>query len=108
MCIYEVNIEIAPEIQVRYERWLKRHIEEILQIQGFLRAEVWYQQAPLTDGWIGLVIHYVLDSEANLAAYLEHHAPRLRQDAENHFSGRFRSHRRVLVNRQKLNAPNGA
>jgi hypothetical protein len=97
MVIYEVNVEVEPAALEEYSLWLACHIEEILGIRGFTRADVWREQNPAADGWTSLVVHYHVNSQNELDDYLSHHTRRLRAEAEQRFAGRFRTRRRVLI-----------
>lgn len=38
--VYEVNLTIDPEVAEEYLAWLRPHIKEILQLKGFVSAEL--------------------------------------------------------------------
>lgn len=96
MWLYEVHVEVKPERLESYRSWLKPHIQTILIRPGFLKAEVWENRDPATDGWVQLSICYHVRTLNHLESYLQNDAPRLRQDAEQNFGGYFRARRRVL------------
>ncbi len=95
MIIYEVNLAIDNDIFDAYTAWLRDHIREILTIDGFIRAEVFAEQAPAADVH-RLVVHYHLHDLSSLESYFANHAERLRADAVEHFGDRFKATRRVL------------
>jgi len=35
MIVYEVNLQIDSEVADEYAKWLKPHIEQILELEGF-------------------------------------------------------------------------
>ena len=39
MIIYEVNIELNPDIVNEFDEWLDEHIEQMLQFEGFSSAK---------------------------------------------------------------------
>ena len=52
MVIYEVNVEVAPEVLPQYRLWLSQHVREILKFKGFQHAEVWTDVAGAADQWV--------------------------------------------------------
>jgi len=104
MILYEVNLFIQPQIQEKYRVWLKKHIQEILTLPGFIEAKVFeVKTAKLTgerDGknkdTLNLTVHYYLESKKDLEAYLNQHAPRLREEGLRLFPNQFTAQRRVL------------
>jgi hypothetical protein len=95
MIIYEVNLALQNDIADAYMTWLRDHIKEILEIDGFIRAEVFAEQAPAADVR-RIVVHYHLHNLASLESYFANHAERLRADAINNFGDKFTATRRVL------------
>ena len=94
--IYEVNLTLTPEISQDYDRFLETHIPEVLAASGFSHAERWEVSPARTDA-VCWVIHYHAESRAQIEAYLQNHAPRLRADAVQRFGNRFQAERRILV-----------
>jgi hypothetical protein len=98
--IYEVNLEVDADIRSAFAEWLPGHIQQILQLEGFRKAR-WFSRNPADEGlsdtsktlW---TIHYEIDQRKNLDDYLIHHAARMRQDAIDRFSDRFKASRRIL------------
>ncbi|MBE2185910.1 MAG: DUF4286 family protein [Rhodothermales bacterium] len=97
MVVYEVNLRVAPDVFAVYRTWLDGHIAEILALDGFVSATVFADDAPDSDGWQRLVVHYALTDRAALDRYLEHEAPRLRADGATRFGDRFAATRRILL-----------
>ncbi len=98
--LYEVDVELDPVIEADYDAWLPAHIDEILAIPGFLRADVLVRE-DLVDGaragWRRRTIQYRLASRGHLDAYLAEHAPRFREQATERFGEHVRYARRVLT-----------
>ena len=94
MLLYEVNIQVEREIADAYRDWLERHVAEMLEIEGFLRAEIFEGDAP--DGYRGYVSHYHLKNQAALDRYLAEDAPRMRADGTRRFGDKMQATRRVL------------
>lgn len=96
MLLYEVNLEVHPDIYPSYCQWLSAHIAEVLTSPGFIEARLWQDQKILQDAWIPLSVHYYLESQSHLDRYLSEAAPQLRADGERRFPAQFRAQRRVL------------
>jgi hypothetical protein len=97
--IYEVNLEIEAEIERDFSLWLKDHIHEILQFEGFVQAK-WFTRNPEDENkpknLIFWTIHYYLKDRKSLENYFEKHASRMRQEGMDHFGKQFKSNRRIL------------
>ena len=93
--VYEVAIRFTdPSIKKEYANWLSsRHINEVLQCDGFLSAELLSEYKG-----DGLVVRYVLESPAVFDNYDRSEiAKKLRQEAIEKFGSRFAAARRVLT-----------
>jgi hypothetical protein len=95
--IYEVTLSVDREIIDELDVWLTNHVEEMLQIPGFVRASVFAAEDD-DQGRPQRVTHYYLESDADLEHYLAGPAEIMRQSADEHFAGRFTASRRVLHN----------
>lgn len=95
MLIYEVNVTLADSDANSYRKWLKGHVDEIVEIEGFSRAIILKQtnQEAKTVEW---TVQYFVRSKSDLDRYLAEDAPRLRGEAEKLFGGKFKAQRRVL------------
>ena len=95
--IYEVNLLVRRAIEREYREWLAAHVQEILALPGFVRAEVFevVEPAPAADEF-ALCTRYHLQDETALQDYFREHAPRLRADGLAQFGDNFRAERRVL------------
>lgn len=95
--VYEVNLDLDADIADAYLVWLDEHIETMCALPGFVGASVYEVVEPPADpGRQRLSVHYTLDDQAALDAYLRDHAARMRADGEARFGGHFRASRRVL------------
>ena len=81
---------------LRRKPFYERQPDEILALPGFIDARVFDIVEPALDGRIGICMHYRLQDETALHAYLQQHAPRLRADGITRFGDRFSASRRVL------------
>ena len=102
MTIYEVNIDLDPDIQDTYREWLTPHIREILKFEGFLEASVFTRESD--NEKIGLTVHYRARNRAAVEGYLENHSARFRKDASDRFGGRFSAKRRILEESESVRA----
>lgn len=99
--IYEVTLSVDREIIDELDVWLTDHVEEMLQIPGFVRASVFAAEDD-DQGRPQRVTHYYLESDADLEHYLAGPAEVMRQSASEHFADRFSASRRVLHNAEML------
>lgn len=95
--VYEVNIDLDADIADAYLVWMEEHIETMCALPGFSGASVFEVIEPPADaGRQRFAVHYLLDDQAALDAYLRDHAARMRAEGESRFGGHFRASRRVL------------
>lgn len=95
--VYEVNVDLDADIADAYLVWLDEHIDTMCALPGFSGASVFeVVQPPADAGRQRFCVHYQLDDQAALDAYLRDHAARMRSEGESRFGGRFRASRRVL------------
>jgi hypothetical protein len=99
--IYEVDLDADAAIEGPFDTWLRDHIADMLQFQGFLSAEVLADSAPL-PGRIRRTVQYRLRDRAALDDYVENHAPRMRAQGSALFGDRFTATRRVLAHREEF------
>lgn len=98
MVIYEVNLTISNEIFNDFYNWLIKHIELMLQFQGFRKATI--SKEKLDEANVKttkLTVHYILDSEQDLDNYLKTHAPAMREEGRKIFGDKFSAFRRILL-----------
>jgi hypothetical protein len=95
--VYEVTQSVNPDVIEQFDAWLVAHIEEMLQLPGFISAKV-YAEEDAEDGRFRRVTHYSLDSEADLEQYLTGPAAIMRQSAIDRFGDKVSANRRILHN----------
>lgn len=107
MIIYEVNVTVEADAANEYGAWMREHVREMLQLDGFEAAALYLrdpdadaakEQDP-ADGPLGdrrWTVHYHLRDRAALKSYLDDHASRMRKEGTDRFEGRFTADRRVL------------
>lgn len=103
MIIYEVRLDVDPEIADSFRDWLGAHVREILTLPGFTGANIYSEQR--VAGRVGWCVHYRLRDPKALEDYLSEHAPRLRAEGLARFPGRFVGERRALVLDESLTTP---
>jgi hypothetical protein len=99
--VYEVNLEADAAIEAPFDTWLRDHVADMLQLPGFLSAEL------LVDGGgppgrVRRSVQYRLRSQADLDRYLQEDAPRMRQHGIALFGDRFTAQRRTLARREEF------
>lgn len=95
MVIYEVNLEIDHEIYPDYMNWLTHHMQQMLQLKGFIRAKI----ANLSDSKENtkqVTIWYELNTKEDLEQYLTIYAPTMREDGIKRFGNKFSANRRIF------------
>ena len=93
--IYEVTINVDREIVDQFDAWLDDHVQEMLQISGISRAEI-FEQEDDDQGRARRVTQYFFASDADLEQYISGQAEAMQQSAIDRFEGRFEAARRVL------------
>jgi hypothetical protein len=99
--LYEVSLEADAEIAGPFDTWLRDHIADMLQFDGFRSAEILDDPAA-PPGRIRRVVQYRLRDALALDDYLTHHAPRMRAQGVARFGERFTAERRALPHREEF------
>ena len=94
MIVYEVNLHIDAIAADEYSEGLGPHIEQILEIEGFQKAD-WFV-CDSDDGKVHWSIRYQQDSRESLVNYQEKYAPALIQEGVDKFGKYLTSDRRVM------------
>jgi len=93
--IYEVTLTIERDIAEPFDQWLAEHVEDMLDLPGFVSARV-FEMDDDDDGYARRVTHYYLESENHLEQYFADNASDMRQSGIDRFGDRFRASRRIL------------
>lgn len=96
MVVYEVNLYVDEEVAEAYAAWLEEHVQALLALEGFERAD-WYERPSETTGRVAWTLQYRLVDRAALERYFAEHASAMRGDGLARFGGRFEATRRVLT-----------
>jgi len=99
--LYEVSLEADAEIAGPFDTWLRDHIADMLQFEGFRSAEI-LDDPGAPPGRIRRVVQYRLRDALALDDYLANHAPRMRAQGVARFGERFTAERRVLPHREEF------
>jgi hypothetical protein len=93
--IYEVTLTIESDIVDTFDGWLANHVEQMLEIPGFVSANVFALDDD-EDGNAQRVTQYILESEGHLESYLAEQATEMRQSGIDRFGDQFSASRRIL------------
>jgi hypothetical protein len=99
--LYEVNLDADAAIEGPFDTWLRDHAADMLQLDGFLSAEILADPAP-PPGRVRRSVQYRLANQAALDQYLQLHAPEMRRRGTALFGDAFKAQRRVLAHREEF------
>jgi len=99
--LYEVTLEADAAIAAPFDTWLRDHIADMLQFDGFRSAEI-LDDAAAPPGRIRRIVQYRLRNRAALDDYLALHAPRMRAHGIDRFGERAAEEARVLPHREEF------
>jgi hypothetical protein len=99
--LYEVDLEADDAIAAQFDTWLRDHIADMLQFEGFRSAEILEDSAP-PPGRIRRIVQYRLRDRAALDDYLAFHAPRMRTEGIGRFGERATEESRALPHREEF------
>ncbi len=104
MLIYEVNLTVDGDVAPRYSAWLREHVRDMLDLDGF-EAAVWLDRYEDGDAvpededpvdpreW---TIHYQVRDRDALQAYFDNHADDMRGESVEKFGDHVEIDRRVF------------
>lgn len=93
--IYEVNLEVEPAIRTTFGEWLQEHVEEMLELPGFLGASVECVERAGNEP-AAFCVRYRVKSRQALEEYFRKHAAAMREEGIRRFGKRFTATRRIL------------
>eukprot|EP01061_Rhynchopus_euleeides_P021787 TRINITY_DN35552_c0_g1_i1.p2 TRINITY_DN35552_c0_g1~~TRINITY_DN35552_c0_g1_i1.p2 ORF type:complete len:127 (+),score=59.23 TRINITY_DN35552_c0_g1_i1:26-382(+) len=83
-CVYEVNLSINSDIAELYLSHLKKHVEDMLKIEGFENAVVTHRkhadEMKEDDGKKLATVSYVVRDRQALETYFKDHAAEMRKE----------------------------
>lgn len=95
MFVYNVTVNVDDSIRLDWLQWIKPHIKDVLATGRFVSAKL---TQVLADEDMGATysIQYTAESRANLNAYYELDAPKLREDGLKKFGDKMLAFRTEL------------
>lgn len=112
MLLYEVNLTVDPPEAARFSSWLREHVREMLEFDGF-EAAAWHLRsddgetvppAERPDGPREWTVHYQVRDREALQAYFDDHAEEMREEAAQKFGDHVSSNRRILEQKRLFQA----
>lgn len=97
MLIYEVSIKIAIHLAEEYLIWLKSHVQQMLQIDGFFSAKILVNKYPDAncESYV-IVVQYDIESEIKLDNYFNNHAEAMRSAVPEKYKNYLQINRNIL------------
>jgi hypothetical protein len=99
--LYQVNLEADAAIAGPFDTWLRDHIADVLQFEGFHAAEI-LDDDSAPPGRIRRIVQYRLRDRAALEQYLALHAPAMQAAGAARFGERFSLEQRILPHREEF------
>lgn len=102
--IYEVNLELNKEIADEYMAWLRPHMMDMLQFEGFISGKIssFERVKEYNDPQIvPYVVTYRVRSREDLQKYFDYGATKMRGQATSKFKGKFKAWRRVIAPKEQ-------
>ena len=99
--LYEVSLEADAAIAGPFDTWLRDHVADVLQSDGFKSAEILDDEST-PPGRVRRIVQYRLRDRAALDRYLATQAPQLEAAGRALFGDRYASAPRVLPHREEF------
>ena len=96
MFIYNVTVNVDDSIRLDWLQWIKPHIKEVLATGRFVSAKLTQVLVEEEMGGATYSIQYTANSRANLNAYYELDAAKLREDGVKRFGDKSLAFRTEL------------
>ena len=95
--IYEVSLSIDASIERDYLLWLREHIDEMLTLGCFTKAQV-FEDKPLSEDTAKVFrVFYEFDDPVNFETYEKKWAPEMRNKLPAQFLGKVSIQRHILA-----------
>lgn len=78
--VYEVNILGPVQIEKKYLSWLQKHINEMLELPVFTKAE--QTKINISEDCFGVRVKYFLNSPTDLKDYLKNYSDKMRNQID--------------------------
>lgn len=98
MLIYNVTVNIDPEVEEEWKQWMKNvHIPEVLKTGRFTGSKFLrlLNEVPDATG-ITYAIQYFAENIGQIESYLDTEAPAMRKHHDDAYGGKFVAFRTVL------------
>lgn len=93
MVVYQVDIQLADtSIKDNYLTWLSKHVNEMLELEGFQSAQVLAN----SEHPLHLSIRYQVSSRDLLEHYFQNHASKMRAEGIRLFQDKFTAKREIF------------
>eukprot|EP00164_Ancoracysta_twista_P005867 GFYU01008072.1.p1 GENE.GFYU01008072.1~~GFYU01008072.1.p1 ORF type:complete len:109 (-),score=43.70 GFYU01008072.1:147-473(-) len=96
--LYEVNLTVDADVGDKYKAWLLKHMEEMLEFNGFLSAQLLVREEENADAskcyWTA---QYRLENRESLQEYFDKHSAKMREEGMTLFKDKFTANRRILA-----------
>ncbi len=103
MLIYEVAINVDPEVMSAYVQWMsEEHIPDVLKSPGFVKAEFLLEP----EGRPRCRVLYFVKDATFLRKYLAESAPILRQKSADRWGEKFQAERSIWALYGTIASPN--
>ena len=93
MIIYEVNIKLNANIVNEFDEWLDKHINKMLQFEGFTSAK---KLNSIQNEKFYITVQYNIISQEDLDRYLRNYANNMQNEIKKIFEGQFNLQRRIM------------
>jgi len=97
MIIYEVNHEVAREVEKEYSKWLSSHVQQMLTFDGFESVDWYTREGEDNEQTVHWSLHYHVQSITHLITYQETYAEKMRAEGADRFGNRYQTNRRILT-----------
>jgi len=99
--VFDVELEADAAIEGPFDTWLRDHIADVLQLPGFLSAEVLVDTSPAV-GKVRRTVQYRLRDQAALDVYLRDHAARMHASGIARFGAQASERPRAMAQREEF------
>lgn len=97
MIIYNVTVNIDAEVHDEWLKWmLEKHIPDVLATGLFIESRMSRMLIEEEGDGITYSIQYTLESMEKMKEYEEHYAPRLRDEHQVKYEGKFGAFRTMM------------
>ncbi|GAB4516850.1 MAG: hypothetical protein Kow00133_00870 [Amphiplicatus sp.] len=91
--LYEVVVDVAPDVRTRYLEWLQLHMKAMLKLDGFEGAALFVDAKDPNV----FTCQYLVRDMAAMEAYLDGPAAEMRADGVKWFGDKIAARRRILI-----------